>query len=117
VDLDETTGAVFTDPADAQRSVLFFGGTALIWTPETDLDTVFGLFSDKTGDVTGIAEVPSGRFGGAMKCGTTTSAEGDIAVCGWADHGSLAVAMFPNRTAADSAKLMQQIRDTTQTRD
>jgi hypothetical protein len=117
VDLDEAVGAVYTDPASKDRSVLFFGGTTLFWTPADDLDTAFDLFKDAAGAVTGLAEVPAGALGGTMKCGTAASPDGDIAVCGWADHGSLALAMFPNRTAAESAPLLRAIRETAQTRD
>jgi hypothetical protein len=116
VDLDETLGAVYTDPAGKNRSVLLFGGTTLLWTPENDLDTAIGLVEDSAGPVTGLTAVATGRLGGTMKCGTTTSPDGDIAVCGWADHGSLMIAMFPNRTAAESATLMRGIRDDVQTR-
>jgi hypothetical protein len=116
VELDEAVGAVYTDPAAKERSVLFFGGTTLLWTPGDDLDTAFDLFKDAAGAVTGLTEVPAGQLGGTMKCGTATSPDGDIAVCGWADHGSLALAMFPNRTAAESAPLLRAIRDTAQTR-
>jgi hypothetical protein len=116
VDLDKSVGAVYTDGSAADRSVLFFGGTTLIWTPESDLDTAFGLISDNQGAVANLHEVPAGDLGGTMKCGTTTTDEGDIAVCGWADHGSLALAMFPNRTEGESAKLLREIRIATQTR-
>lgn len=116
VDLDETVGAVYTDTAAAQRSVLFFGGTTLVWTPERDLDTAFELVSDDTGAVTGVRDVPAGDLGGTMKCGTTSTPDGDIAVCGWADHGSLALAMFPNRTPEDAAGVLLSIRDAAQTR-
>ncbi|MCA2217919.1 hypothetical protein [Jidongwangia harbinensis] len=117
VDLDETVGAVYTDPAAANRSVLFFGGTTLIWTPGSDLDTAFELISDEEGAVTGLHEVPTGDLGGTMKCGTTASGDGNMAVCGWADHGSLALAMFPNRSEADSAALLREIRAEAQTRE
>ena len=116
VELDEAVAAVYTDPAAKDRSVLFFGGTTLLWTPEDDLDTAFDLFKDAAGAVTGLADVPAGALGGTMKCGTAASPEGDIAVCGWADHGSLALAMFPNRTAAESAPLLRDIREAVQTR-
>ena len=46
IDLDESVGAVYTDPAAAERSVLLFGGTTLLWSPERDLDTLFGLVAD-----------------------------------------------------------------------
>ena len=117
VDLDKSVGAVYTDGGAADRGVLFFGGTTLIWTPEADLDTAFNLFADEQGAVTGLHEVDAGDLGGTMKCGVTTSPEGDITVCGWADHGSLALAMFPNRAEEESAKLLLDIRNAAQTRE
>jgi hypothetical protein len=114
VDLDHGVGAVYT--SGDGRDVLFFGGTTLIWTPESDLDTAFGLIDDAQGAVTNLHDVPAGQLGGTMKCGSTKTDDGDMAVCGWADHGSLALAMFPDRTEADAANLMRQIRDKTQSR-
>jgi hypothetical protein len=115
VDLDDAVGAVYTD-GNSKQDVLFFGGTTLIWTPGDDLQTAFGLISDNQGAVTDLHSVSAGELGGTMKCGTTKTDDGTMAVCGWADHGSLALAMFPNRTVPDAAKLMVQIRDEAQTR-
>ncbi len=116
VQLDKTDGVIWTDPSDAERSIMLFGGTALIWTPGRDLDTAFELLKDNAGEVTGLADYPAGKLGGELKCGTTGSAGEEIGVCGWADHGSLALALFPGRTAADAAPLMVQVREATQKR-
>ncbi|MEV4758000.1 hypothetical protein AB0J86_23185 [Micromonospora sp. NPDC049559] len=116
VDLDKSVGAIYSDPADAKRSVLLFGGTTLLWQPERDLDSLFDLVADDTGKVTDLHEVEAGELGGTMKCGTTATDEGALSVCGWADHGSVALAMFPGRTVDDSAALFRQIRATVQTR-
>jgi hypothetical protein len=114
INLNKTTGAVYTDAAG--NSVLFFGGTATIWSPETQLDNAFGLVSDKQGAVTNLHKVDAGTLGGTMKCGTTMSDDGSLAVCGWADHGSLALAMFPNQPDSAAAPLLLTIRDATQKR-
>ncbi|MGX6605048.1 hypothetical protein ACWKSP_23380 [Micromonosporaceae bacterium Da 78-11] len=114
IDLDKAVGAVYADSAG--QNVLFLGGTGLIWSPESDLKTAFGLISDNQGAVNGLHDVDAGKLGGTMKCGTTESDDGAISVCGWADHGSIALAMFPDRAEPDSAKLLLQIRDATQTR-
>jgi hypothetical protein len=116
IDLDESIGVVYTDPASADRSVLIFGGTTLLWSPEKDLDSLFDVLADDTGDVTGLREVPAGELGGVMKCGDSTSSDGAMTVCGWADHGSVVIAMFPSRGLDDSATLLRTIRDTIQTR-
>jgi hypothetical protein len=114
INLNQPVGAVYTD--DAERDVLFFGGTGLIWSPGKDLDAAFAMISDDQGAVTAVHDVPAGKLGGTMQCGTTKTDGATIPVCGWADHGALAVAMFPNRTEQDSAKLLLQLRDATQIR-
>lgn len=38
INAEESIGAVYADPAAPERSVLLFGGTALVWQPERDLD-------------------------------------------------------------------------------
>ncbi|MFG1891990.1 hypothetical protein ACGFIR_29500 [Micromonospora sp. NPDC049051] len=117
IDLDSSFGTVYRDPADEKRSVLIFGGTTLLWQPERDLDSLFKLLTDETGKVTGLREVPAGRFGGVMKCGTTSGDGGDFAVCGWADHGSVVMAMFPGRSIDDAGGLFRAMREEMQTRD
>ncbi len=116
IDLDRSFGTVYRDPADAKRAVLVFGGTTLLWQPERDLDSLFGLMADETGKVTGLREVDAGRLGGVMKCGTTSGDGGDFVVCGWADHGSVVVGMFPGRSVDDSAALFRRLRETIQRR-
>ncbi|GIJ78525.1 hypothetical protein SAMN05443287_109252 [Micromonospora phaseoli] len=117
IELDSSFGAVYQDPADAGRSVLLFGGTTLLWQPERDLESLFGLMADEAGAVNGLRDVSPGRLGGVMKCGSTSGEGGDFAVCGWADHGSVAIAMFPLRSVDESAQLLREIREAVQTRD
>lgn len=116
VDLDDTVGAVYTDRTAEDQNVLFFGGTGLIWTPATDLETAFNLLADDQGAVTGLHEVDAGDLGGTMMCGATSTDGSDIAVCGWADHGSLALAMFPNRPESSAVAALREIRSAAQTR-
>ncbi|WP_433376242.1 hypothetical protein ACQPZX_07480 [Actinoplanes sp. CA-142083] len=116
IDLDKTVGAVYTDTAGEGKDVLLFGGTALFWTPESDLDSAFDLIDDNQGAVTELHEVDAGKLGGTMKCGTTKADAGDLTVCGWSDHGSLALAMFNNRPESEAAPLLRQIRDATESR-
>lgn len=114
--LDRSLGVVYQDPADARKSVLVFGGTTLLWQPERELDTLFEMMTDETGAVERLREVPAGRLGGVMKCGTTSGEGGDFAVCGWADHGSVAMGMFPGRPVDAAGTLFRQIREGIQTR-
>ncbi|MFE0593625.1 hypothetical protein [Micromonospora echinospora] len=114
--LDRSLGVVYQDPTDARKSVLVFGGTTLLWQPERELDTLFEMMTDETGAVEGLREVPAGRLGGVMKCGTTSGEGGDFAVCGWADHGSVVMGMFPGRPVDAAGTLFRQIREGIQTR-
>jgi hypothetical protein len=110
VALNGTVGAVYTDPAGESRSVLFFGGTGSISSPAQRLDDAFGLLDDETGSVSGMRDVTPGPLGGVLKCGTSNGDGTPIPVCGWADGGSLALALFPGRSVDDAANLMRQLR-------
>lgn len=114
IPMDKAVGAVYT--GSDEKTVLFFGGTTLLWSPQSDLDSAFTLVSDDQSAVTGLREVDAGDFGGTMKCGVANSPDGDLTVCGWADHGSLALAMFADRTEAEAAPLMRELRSAIQTR-
>jgi hypothetical protein len=114
--LDNTVGAVYTDSAAPSRSVIFVGGTAVLRSPEKDLDEALRLLDDGASRVEELRTVPPGEFGGTMKCGRTTGPD-TLTVCGWADHGSLAIAMFPERSVDESAQLFRTLRDAIQHRD
>jgi hypothetical protein len=116
VPLNSTVGAVYTDAGTTQRSVFFVGGTGLFLSPDKQLNSVFGLIRDQTGGVDGVRAVPAGKLGGVMKCGTTKTDEGVMSVCGWADHGSLAVALFSDRSLDESAHLLLTMRNEMQHR-
>ncbi len=115
ISLDTAQGAVYTN---ADQTIMLFGGTALLWNPEDELDAVIKLMEDK--DEAGIRDlqtVDPGSLGGIMKCGLTDAqSDSAMAVCGWADHGSIALALFPALTVADAAPLMRDLRSATLTR-
>jgi hypothetical protein len=116
VSFDSAVGAVYTDGGAEPRSVIFVGGTGLFMTPDKELKSLFDLLTDSTGGVEQVHPVPAGSFGGVMKCGMTSTEDGNMAVCGWADHGSVAVALFPDRGVGESATLMRQMRHAMQRR-
>jgi hypothetical protein len=116
VSLKKTTGAVYADEAGESRSVLFVGGIGVLVSPDEALTKTFALITDDSGGVEGVHEVAAGALGGTMKCGSTRTDGGSMAVCGWADHGSLGIAMFPNRPVDQSAELLRSIRKAVQNR-
>ena len=52
-----------------------------------------------------------------MRCGAAEGSDTVMSICGWADHGSIALAMFPGRTADESAALLRDLRTTLEHRD
>ncbi|WP_412742618.1 hypothetical protein [Krasilnikovia sp. MM14-A1004] len=114
VDLDHTVAAAYYDHGG--RGILFVGGTGLIWQPGDALEAAFGMVSDDQGSVTHVHDVAAGPLGGTAKCGRTATDDGDMAVCGWADHGSVALALFPRRSEDESADLVLAIRETAEKR-
>jgi hypothetical protein len=114
INLDDSVGAVYRDPANADHDVLFFGGTRLTISPAKDLDQAFSLLNDSSGAVTGLRDVPAGPLGGMMRCGTSTGDGGPMVVCGWADRGSLAIALFPGRSLDEAAQLLRDLRAATE---
>lgn len=116
VGLNSSVGVVYSDPGDRARSVLFFGGTEMVFFPDRELGRALRQLDDSGDTIRGLHTVPGGRFGGLMQCGISSGTDGDLTVCGWADHGSVGVALFPGRTQDQAADLMRQIRDVTQYR-
>jgi hypothetical protein len=117
VTLDHTTGGVYADTTGEPTSVVFVGGTGTLVSPADALNKTFSLITDEAGGVENVREVPAGPLGGTMKCGSTTTDGNEMAVCGWADHGSLGIAMFPNRPVDQSADLLRKMRKAMQDRD
>lgn len=111
-----SVAGVYGDPNSATHSVFFVGGTGFLAHPEKELTQLFSLLGDRGGSVTGVRDVDAGPLAGTMRCGTVTNTDGPMTVCGWADYGSLAMAMFPGRDVDDSARLMRDLRSAIQKR-
>jgi len=111
-----SVAGVYGDPNSATRSVLFVGGTGFLANPARELTQLFSLLDDQAGRVTGVRDVDPGPLDGTMRCGTVTSDDGPMTVCGWADYGSLAMAMLPERNLDESAILMRDLRTAIQHR-
>jgi hypothetical protein len=115
IGLDTTVGAVYLDGTG--NNVRFVGGTRLMWAPGSVLDSVFEAVADNEGALLGrLHSVNAGPLGGTLRCGGMTMIRDQVTVCGWADHGSLALAMFTGRDEPESARLLRQIRGASQTR-
>lgn len=116
LELDQSVGVAYGDPTDSNRKVLLFGGTTLLWAPERELDSLIELIGEDAGTIVDSRQVHVGDLGGVMKCVTADSAEGDMTLCGWADHGSIVLALFPGHDADEAAVLLRDIRAAVQSR-
>ena len=114
--LNKSVGAVYDDPSADNHSVILIAGTDTIWSPKRSLKNAFSAITDDAGGVTNLRDVTPGKLGGLMRCGTTSTPDGDMPVCGWADHGFLSVLIFPGRTVDQAEQLVHQFRDATQHR-
>jgi hypothetical protein len=112
IDVSNAASAVYTDPATGiTQSVMFAGGTTFLFSPERDLDVVLGA-----GDTTPLTQIDPGPLGGVMKCVEGGAPTETLTICGWADHGSIAIVLFPQRSTADAQKLMHDFRSAIQSR-
>ncbi|WP_238019796.1 hypothetical protein KZZ52_54200 [Dactylosporangium sp. AC04546] len=107
VNLDASVGLIYKDQAN---SIILVAGTARVWKPEESLKDAFAVMADDSGGVRDLRDVPTGDLGGIMRCGVTTTQDGDLPVCGWADNGSVGVALLPGRQPADAAKAFLDLR-------
>ena len=101
-------GAVYTDPAAADRSVLLFGGTTLLWSPERDLDTAVRARSpdDQRRGRPACTRCPPATWAASMKCGTTPRRRrhGDRRCAAGPTTAAVATgACFPGRSQDDAA--------------
>jgi hypothetical protein len=80
-----TVGAIYGEVAK-QDMLFVVGATAVVVEPEKELDTVLtGL------NAAGTVAVDAGPLGGSAKCGTAKDDDSELAVCAWADAGSIGV--------------------------
>lgn len=106
---EDTFAAVYAEPGTGRRQVIIFGTTLLLLDPEKDLRI---RFTEMTGEMnlTDIRTVDAGPAGGHQRCADGQRDGEPVAVCGWADHGSIAIGIFSERTVEESAELLRQLR-------
>jgi hypothetical protein len=103
---DDVFAAVYSQPETSGTTVTLLGAARFILDPAKDLKSGLGKLSRLP--VTGVRSVDAGRLGGELSCG---QAEGSgKVVCGWADHGSIGVAIFSGQSTEDSAELLRGLR-------
>lgn len=89
-------GAFYGSPEN-EDMVAALATEATIASPQKELDASFDTFSQSSA-VTGLTEVATGSLGGVAQCGNSSFSGIDVAVCGWADKGSVGMIMYFFRT-------------------
>ncbi|MEU4561807.1 hypothetical protein AB0F72_25775 [Actinoplanes sp. NPDC023936] len=68
--------------------------------PQRMLDTMFQSFSGES-QLTGVSPASTGALGGVAQCGDSVIGKENVALCGWADEGSVGMFLFFYETAVD----------------
>ncbi|MBW6436198.1 hypothetical protein KZ829_20880 [Actinoplanes hulinensis] len=92
-------GAIYGSPAE-QNMVAALATKATISDPEKELTESFRVFG-KFNQVSGLSDASTGELGGVARCGTSSTSGVDLAICGWADEGSVGMIMWFFKTADD----------------
>jgi hypothetical protein len=93
----------------SKRRVTVFGTTRLVTDPKKAIDaSMTGLTSQL--QLTDVHKVDAGPLGGQERCGTGRVDGRSVAVCAWADHGSMGVGLFAGRSIEGSSPMLQDIR-------
>jgi hypothetical protein len=104
---EQSVSVLYTD--QRQRGATLLATTRFVLDPEKELTTRFTKLSDPL-KIKNSEPVDAGELGGYERCGTGTLNGRGVAVCGWADHGSLAVLVTAGRSVTDTATLLGTIR-------
>jgi hypothetical protein len=105
---EDTFAGVYADRAG--KKVTVFGTTGFRFSPEGDLRTEMTRLTDEY-SLQDVETIDTGTRGEFLSCGVGKEGNATVAVCGWADHGSLATAVFTRRSPRDSASLLEELRE------
>ncbi|MEU4624660.1 hypothetical protein AB0G04_32400 [Actinoplanes sp. NPDC023801] len=92
-------GAVYGKLADKKLTAAL-AAEVDIDDPQRMLDTVFQSFSGES-QLTNVTPASTGDLGGVAQCGSTVVGKEDVALCGWADEGSVGMILYFYETAVD----------------
>ncbi|MEU4156769.1 hypothetical protein [Actinoplanes sp. NPDC026670] len=105
---ESSFGAIYGDP-NKEDMVAALATKALIANPQKELDASFDTFG-KDAPVSGLTAADTGTLGGVAKCGTSSVSGIDVAVCGWADEGSVGMVMWFFKKAPDVQAEFPKVR-------
>ena len=96
---ESSFGAIYGSPVEKDL-VAALATKALITDPRKELDASFKTFG-QSAPVKGLTAADTGALGGVAQCGTSAVEQFDVAICGWADNGSVGMIMWFFKTAPD----------------
>ena len=107
-----TVGALYGDPAD-QDIVIVAAAEAPITNPQRELDSTFYGAGVGGLKIDNIQTAPTGALGGAAKCGRSETSNIPMAICTWADKGSVGMFIWyyksVSKAKAEFPKLRAQV--------
>jgi hypothetical protein len=115
--LDESGFTVtYTDASNKSLRVIVGGATRFITDPGRDLEASIRKLpaAMQVGDV---RDIDPGPFGGEQRCAAARFDGRSATVCGWADHGVIALAVFPGKSLEQAGTLTHTIRGSIVRRD
>jgi hypothetical protein len=104
---EQSVSVLYTD--ERRRGATLLATTRFVYDPEKDLAAGFTRLSQQL-KIKNETVVDAGELGGFGRCGTGTLNNRGVALCGWADHGSLAVLVTAGRSVDETAQLMGTVR-------
>lgn len=110
LNLSGPIAAVYLEPDGDERAVAVWGGTAMLRDPEAQLDEAFREAEAGGFPIADLRQVEPGPPGGVAKCAHGAIDNLPMSICGWADHGSLVMAVFFSREVDESAGLLRTLR-------
>jgi hypothetical protein len=107
-----TVGSLY-GTVEKQDIVIVVAAEAPIADPETELNQTFMGAGVGGLKISNITDAPTGSLGGTAKCGSAETSGIDMAICSWADDGSLGMVMWyfksVTKAKAEFPKLRAQI--------
>ncbi|MET7397677.1 hypothetical protein ABZS66_29740 [Dactylosporangium sp. NPDC005572] len=107
---------VYQDAASRQQRVVVFGATRFITDPARDLDASMRKLGTRI-QISDVREVDPGTFGGEQRCASSRMDGRSATVCGWSDHGVIAIAVFVGKNLQQAATATQNLRGSIVRRD
>jgi hypothetical protein len=107
-----TVGSLY-GTVEKQDIVIVVAAEAPISDPEKELNQTFMGAGVGGLKISNISDAPTGSLGGTAKCGSAETSGIDMAICSWADDGSLGMVMWyfksVTKAKAEFPKLRAQI--------